>query len=225
MARASFYLDGDWDATENHFREALRLEPNSADPSYGLFLVYGGRFDEGLARIRSALERWPTNAAAQFILGQSCVCAHRYDDAAMVAADFRTQLGDNAQAALIDGMAEAGRGNYTAAITLLESQRQALLINRATTFYGTLAWAEARAGDKTRARQALKEFVALGNPMTPGLLLALGDEPGAIRAVEEAHRAHDLGLLQIRCSPEFEQLVKVPRIAQILREVRLPGLH
>ena len=224
LAGATFFLDGDWGSVERQHREILRLEPNNADPDYGSFLVYAGRFDEGLARLRHALERWPTNVALRASLAGACLCAGRYDDAAAEAAELRTRFGDDPEAALIEARVLAARGRYAEAIALLERHREALMVNRTTTYLRTLGWVAARGGDSGRARQAITELQALGNPPPAAILVALGERDEAARRIEEAHSQRDFSLSTIRCSPEFENFTTVPRIATVLRAIRLPGL-
>ena len=147
VARAGFFLDSDWEATERQHLAVLRLEPNNADWTYGIFLTYAGRFEEALAQLRHGLERWPTSTFVRYQIGLTGVCAGRFDEAAAQASELRSRFGDDVHATLLDAMALTGRGQYAAAVDLLESRRPMLLVNRATTFYQTLGYAAARAGN------------------------------------------------------------------------------
>jgi TolB-like protein/DNA-binding winged helix-turn-helix (wHTH) protein/Tfp pilus assembly protein PilF len=223
LARTMFWLEDDWDSVDRQYREVLRLEPNNADPGYGSFLVYAGRFDEGIARLRHALERWPTNVAIRASLAGSCVCARRYDDAALEAAELR-RLGEDTEAALIEARVLAAREQFAAAIALLTRHRDALMVNRSTTYFRTLGWVAARAGDAGRARQAIDRLKTLGNPPPAAILFALGEREEAARVIEAAYEQRDFSVRMIRCSPEFENYRTVPRIEKALRASRLPGL-
>ena len=219
LARASLFLERNWDTTERHYREVLRLEPNNADWSYGVFLAYSGRFDESIARLRFALERWPTSPFTGFQIALTCLCARRYDDAQAEANTLRQRFGDQVHAALIDGMVQAGKGQYATAVETLEAHRKELMVNRATTFLQMLAWAAARSNQEPRARQAVEQLKKLGGRPAPFVVRALDGDAAAVRLVQQYHSEQDYALLQARCWPEYPQLRAIPEIARILREV------
>ena len=219
LARASFFLERNWETTERHYREVLRLEPNNADWSYGIFLAYAGRFNESLARLHAALERWPTAPFTGFHIAQTYLCARRYDEAQAEANTLRERFGDETHASLIDAMVQAGKGQYATAVETLDAHRKDLMVNRATTFLQVLAWAAARSDQKPRARQAIQELKNLGGRPTPFVMLALEGDAAAVRLVQQYHREQDYTLLQARCWPEYNKLRAIPEIARILREV------
>jgi TolB-like protein/DNA-binding winged helix-turn-helix (wHTH) protein/tetratricopeptide (TPR) repeat protein len=216
LARSGFVLDGNWEAADHQYREVLRLEPNNAALDYAIFLTYAGRFDEAIARQRYALERSPASPTVRFWLGVNYICAGRYEEASAEAYEMRNRLGDDVQPALLEGMALAGVGLYADAVELLESRRAALLVNRATTFLQRLGHAAARAGDTARARRALRELQALGNPPSPSILFALGDVDAAVEQIETLNRRRDYSLLQSRCWPEYDNLRRIPAVRKIL---------
>jgi TolB-like protein/DNA-binding winged helix-turn-helix (wHTH) protein/Tfp pilus assembly protein PilF len=219
LARAEFMLEGNWQAAEHQYREVLRLEPNNAAVDHAIFLTYAGRFDEADARQRYSLERWPTSPSVRFWLGANYICAGRFTEAAAEAQEMRLRLGDDGQPQLLEAMVLVGTGQYAAAVELLESRREALMVNRASTFLLRLSHAAARAGDTARARQAFRDFLSLGNPPSPSILFALGDVTGAVEQVETFHRQRDYNLLQARCWPEYENLRKIPAVKKILHAV------
>jgi TolB-like protein/DNA-binding winged helix-turn-helix (wHTH) protein/Tfp pilus assembly protein PilF len=219
LARAQFVLDGSWQAAEQQYREVLRLEPNNAAMEHAMFLTHAGRFDEADARQRSSLERWPTSSNVRFWIGMNYICARRYKEAAAEAKEMRMRLGDDGQPQLLEAMVLVGTGQYAAAVELLESRREALMVNRATTFLLRLSHAAARAGDTARAREALRDLQSLGNPPSPSILFALGDVTGAVEQIETFKRERDYDLLQARCWPEYENLRKIPAVNNILRAV------
>jgi TolB-like protein/DNA-binding winged helix-turn-helix (wHTH) protein/Tfp pilus assembly protein PilF len=219
LARAAFVLDGNWEAADQRYREVLRLDPNNAALDYAIFLTYAGRFDEAVVRQRYALERSPASPTVRFWLGVNYVCAGRYDDAFAEADEMRNRLGDDVEPALLEGMALVGAGKYAEAVELMESRREALLVNRATTFLVRLGHAAARAGDTARARRALRELQEIGNHPPPGILFALGDVDAAVEQIEALHRQRDYSLLQARCWPEYDNLRRIPAVRTIFRDV------
>jgi TolB-like protein/DNA-binding winged helix-turn-helix (wHTH) protein/Tfp pilus assembly protein PilF len=224
-ARTAFFLDGDWERAERSYREVLRLEPNNADWSYGTFLVWAGRFDEGIARLRYALERWPTSTTVRFWLAWSCVCAGRYDEARAEAEELRARLSDEPHAALIEAMILGRTGRYLEAIERLEAERDALLVNRATSFLQELSYVAAKAGDLERAKQAIAQLEAMGGRARVDVLVAMGATAGAVARIQQLHTQRDYALLQLRCSPEYENLRRIPEVDRIYREVGPPNLR
>jgi eukaryotic-like serine/threonine-protein kinase len=225
LARAVFFLDGDWDRAEATYREVLRLEPNNADWGFGLLLAWSGRFDEAIARLRYGLERWPTSPTVRFWLAASFACAGRYDEARAEAQEIRIRLGDEAEAALIEAMVLSRTGEYEHAVGRLELHRDALMVNRATTFLNVLGHAAARAGDLDKAKKALAQLEALGGRPQPGALLAMGERNAAVALIQQNHARRDYSLLQARCAPEYDTLRQIPEVDRILREVGPPGLR
>jgi TolB-like protein/DNA-binding winged helix-turn-helix (wHTH) protein/Tfp pilus assembly protein PilF len=224
-ARTAFFLDGDWERAERSYREVLRLEPNNADWSYGTFLMSAGRFDEGIARLRYALERWPTSTTVRFWLAWSCVCAGRYDEARAEAEELRARLSDEPHAALIEAMILGRTGRYLEAIERLEAERDALLVNRATSFLQELSYVAAKAGDLKRAKQAIAQLEAMGGRARVDVLVAMGATAGAVARIQQLHAQRDYALLQLRCSPEYENLRRIPEVDRIYREVGPPNLR
>jgi TolB-like protein/DNA-binding winged helix-turn-helix (wHTH) protein/Tfp pilus assembly protein PilF len=218
LARLLYVVDGDWEGAEREYREVLRLEPNNADWSYGRFLTYSGRFDEALARQRHAQERWPTNAMLPYDIGCLFVCAGRLDEAEAQLAEFRGRFPGEAEATLLEAMVLSRRGRHAEAADLLEAHREALVVNRATTSLNELSWASARAGQPERARRAVRDLEALGGRVDPSTLYALGDLEGVRRVMEERYRQRDYSLHYARCWPEYDNLMRIPEVARILRE-------
>ncbi len=225
LASELFLLENDWEGAEREFREVFRLQPNNADWSYQMFLRSAGRFDESVAMTRRAQERWPTSSLLPYNIGLTQICAGRLEEAEAEARELRDRFRDQVHATLLDAMVLSRRRRYAEAADLLESHRDALMVNRATTFLQELSWAAAKAGQPERARRAIAELRALGGLPQPSALLALGDPEGAVRDVEERYRRHDYTLQMARCWPDYENLKRLPGAGEILRQVGPPELR
>ena len=55
LGYAILYYDWDWDGAEREFRRAIELSPNypTAHQYYAMHLVWVGRLDEAIARVRA----------------------------------------------------------------------------------------------------------------------------------------------------------------------------
>jgi tetratricopeptide (TPR) repeat protein len=76
-------LDRDYPGAEAEFRRAIELSPNypTAYHWYAEFLVFQGRFDEGLAQYKKALELDPYSLAIGTDYGIALYNARKYDQA------------------------------------------------------------------------------------------------------------------------------------------------
>ena len=217
-----FVVDGDWEGAEQQFREVLRLEPNSADWSYGRLLMFSGRFDESYARHRYAQERLPTSPMRLYDTGCLFVCAGRLDEAEAQLAELRIRFPGDADVVLLEAMILGRRGRYVDAADVLESHRSALLVNRATTFLNELSWASARAGQPERARRAVRDLETLGGRIDASTAYALGGAAAVVPLIEQLDRTRDYSLHYARCWPEYASLMRIPEVARVLREAGPP---
>jgi eukaryotic-like serine/threonine-protein kinase len=212
LGRTLLFLDWDWEGAEREYAEAIRLAPNEVDWHFGRHLAWAGRFDEALARFRYAQERFPASTLLVYQIGEALVCKGDLDGALQEARKLRERLGDTVHAVLLEAEAASRRGRFTEAVDLLESHREALLVNRATTFLQGHAYAAAKAGRVDLAQRSLRELESLGGRPTASVLLALGDREAARRTLEEHFRQRDYALLSAPCWVEYENLRRLPGV-------------
>ena len=82
-AMHAFWYEWDWDAAEEHYQRAIRLNPNEpgALHDHGWLLITRGKFDEGLTEIRRAQELDPMSPRANLHVAWAYIYTRRYDDA------------------------------------------------------------------------------------------------------------------------------------------------
>lgn len=82
-AMHAFWYAWDWDAAEESYRRAIRLNPNEpgALHDHGWLLITRGKLDEGIAEIRRAQELDPLSPRATVHVAWAYIYARRYDDA------------------------------------------------------------------------------------------------------------------------------------------------
>jgi TolB-like protein/DNA-binding winged helix-turn-helix (wHTH) protein len=78
-----FWYAWDWDAAEESYRKAIRLNPNEpgALHDHGWLLITRGRFDEGIAQIRRAQELDPVSPRANMHVAWAYIYTGRYAEA------------------------------------------------------------------------------------------------------------------------------------------------
>jgi tetratricopeptide (TPR) repeat protein len=78
-----FWYAWDWDAAEESYQRAIRLNPNEpgALHDHGWLLITRGRFDEGMQQIRRAQELDPLSPRANMHVAWAYIYTRRYDDA------------------------------------------------------------------------------------------------------------------------------------------------
>ena len=81
LATSKWSSELDYAGAEREYRRAIELSPNYATAYHwlGEFLVFQGRFDEGLAEYKKALELDPMSLAIQTDLGRAYYMARQYD--------------------------------------------------------------------------------------------------------------------------------------------------
>jgi tetratricopeptide (TPR) repeat protein len=82
-AMQQFWYAWDWDAAEESYRRAIRLNPNEpgALHDHGWLLITHGAFDEGIGEIRRAQELDPVSPRANMHVAWAYIYTGRYADA------------------------------------------------------------------------------------------------------------------------------------------------
>jgi TolB-like protein/DNA-binding winged helix-turn-helix (wHTH) protein/Tfp pilus assembly protein PilF len=82
-AMHAFWYEWNWDAAEEFYRQAIRLNPNEpgALHDHGWLLITRGKFDEGIAEIRRAQELDPVSPRATIHVAWAYIYTRRYEDA------------------------------------------------------------------------------------------------------------------------------------------------
>lgn len=82
-AMHKFWYAWDWDAAEESYRRAIRLNPNEpgALHDHGWLLITRGAFDEGIGQIRRAQELDPVSPRANMHVAWAYIYTGRYADA------------------------------------------------------------------------------------------------------------------------------------------------
>lgn len=82
-AMHAFWYAWNWDAAEDAYQRAIRLNPNEpgALHDHGWLLITQGKYDEGIAEIRRGQELDPVSPRANVHVAWAYIYTRRYDDA------------------------------------------------------------------------------------------------------------------------------------------------
>jgi tetratricopeptide (TPR) repeat protein len=225
MASLAFikgYYEWDWDASDQLFRKAIALNPNSslAHYWYSWQLALFGRMEEAIAEHRLAQAVDPLNPLNTEWLGYLLFWQGKYDEAM---GEARRSLAlDSASPVSHFVLAEVylARGNRDEAIA---SARRAVAADPAWKWVlGNIA---ALAGHEAEAREVLAQLHA--QPLTPWVAWslaavnsALGDRDEAFRWLNYEHP--HAWVPWVRVDQTFKSLWGDPRMGPLLKKMNLP---
>jgi serine/threonine-protein kinase len=227
LAHVKYYYDRDWPGAEREFKRAIELNPNypQAYHWYGIYLVWAGRTNEGLAEIRRAQELDPLSLPINMTLGWLLCDAKRTDegieqlrktlemDPAFIITHHRLAL------------CYERKGDYDAAIA--ESQRVFDLGARSLGI-ADLGQTYAMAGKRNEAQKELTELQELSKQryVSPSqfaaIYAALGDRDQAFAWLDKSIDGHDLVTARLKVDARLDNLRSDPRFAELVKRVGLP---
>jgi tetratricopeptide (TPR) repeat protein len=223
----------DWDraAAESHLKRGIELNPNSsmAHFRYGVFLVNLGRFDEGLAEHRRALDLDPLSPYVAGFLAYNYMDARRYDESVREAQKAIALDSNMPLLRAILGWSYAAQGKHALAIAECEKIPKEALSVTADNQFVVLAqgWVYAVAGRKKEAQAILDAYKQLsGKEYVDAYLLAavysgLGEKEQTLKWLERAYEDHSGGITFLKVDPYWELVREEPRYIELLRKVNL----
>jgi TolB-like protein/Flp pilus assembly protein TadD len=217
-------LEWDWTTAEREYKRALELNAGDARAHhwYAGYLMYVGRFDEGIAEAKRARELDPLSLPVNNALAGRLLVAGRVDEAL---AQVRKTLEIDphfAPAHQSLGWVYLNQGKHVEAI---QEFQQALKLsgNETTDFTLDLGFAYAVAGKREEARRILAKLKQQHEkglvPSGPIAILygALGELNEAFAWLEKAYQEHDPELTYINVpGRRFEPLRHDPRFRRLL---------
>jgi TolB-like protein/DNA-binding winged helix-turn-helix (wHTH) protein/Flp pilus assembly protein TadD len=227
LAANRLFCDWDWQGAESELRQAIRLNPNYAEPRrvYATLLAYRGRAEESVSEMRRAVENDPMSVDLNQMLGWVYYMTRRYVQAI---GQFRIALGldpsrPGVHAGLGDVYIQQGRFD----LALREHRKAVELSGEAPWALSGLARAEALAGKRSEARDLLARLdeMALRPPVAAFdralVNVALGDKDRALEWLDQAYRQRASDMLELKAEPQFDGLRADPRFEDLLRRVGL----
>lgn len=221
----NFFYDWDWQAAQKEYRQALELNPNSADThqAYAHLLSNLGRHAEALAEIKLAKELDPLNLRTNALEGQLLQHAGQ-TDAAIDSLQKTIDLEPNFwMTHMFAASAYTEKGMYDKAFSEgNEAKRLSPSQNWSIAFGG---YALAKAGKRAEARLALDELLKLSAekyvpPYHTALIYnGLGENEKAIDYLEKGFAEKDVRIVFLKVEPKWNNLRNEPRFAELMRRM------
>jgi TolB-like protein/DNA-binding winged helix-turn-helix (wHTH) protein/Tfp pilus assembly protein PilF len=219
----------DWATAEREYKRAVQLNPGDARTHnwYAGYLIYVGRFEEGVSEARRARELDPLSLPVNNALAGRLLAAGRYDEA-LEQVQKTLQLDPHFAPAhqtlgwahLHAGKSEDAIQDFQKALQLSGSEDTDLMLD--------LGFAYATAGNREEAGRILDKLKSLRKRgIVPsgsiGILYgALGDLNEAFGWLEKAYEERDPQLTYLKAGRRFEPLRQDPRLRELMRRVGLP---
>jgi TolB-like protein/Flp pilus assembly protein TadD len=219
----------EWDrpGAEREFQRALQLNPNNAlaHHLYGGHLVAMGRFDEGLAKRKAAVELDPLSAPMRANLGWTLYFARRFDSAIDECREALALEESFFRAHIYIGLAFEQKRMFEQAIAEFN---KALSISPANVeTLASLAHVYATSGNRREAEQILRRLNELSkqkhvDPYFVALVhLGLGQKDQAFQLLERAVEDRSIMFLWFKIEPRLDSIHSDPRYQNLLRRVGL----
>ena len=227
VSRASLLLDNyDFAEAQREFLRAIDLDPNYSTAYYWygwFFFIPLGRFDQGIARIKHAIELDPLSAIYYANLAESYRMARRYPEAiAQARKTIELEQGFSYGHGVL-GSAYDVSGRFDEAISEYE---KAYELSHDFHILGALGHAYGLKGDRAKALQLLAQLQDLErqgsvwNYSVALVYLALNDKNEALDRLEQSYRAGEAASLScIKVDPMLDPLRGDPRFEKLVDQV------
>jgi len=221
-------LEWDWPTAEQEYKRALELNPGYAAGHnwYAGYLMYLGRFEEGIAEAKRARELDPLSLAINNALGGRLLLAGRENEAVEQIQKTLEMDPNFAPAHNQLGWAYLRQGKNEEAVA--EFQKGVALSGSDPNESIDLGYAYAVMGKRDQAKKILatlkrkreRSFVSpAGLAIVAG---ALGDKDEAFGWLNKAYELRDPQLTYLKVGPRFTPLRSDPRYQDLLRRMGLP---
>jgi serine/threonine-protein kinase len=221
--------DLNWSASEEEFKLALELNPNSVDAhqNYATSLAAWGRFDEAMLHLKRAEEIDPLSPITKAEIGNLFYFSRQYDRAIDQFQQIIETDPNFAPAHNRLQRAYLAKGMYEEAIS---EQKKAIASDQPEGRWfrtADLGNAYAVAGKRAEAEQVLDKLKELAKQryVSPNafavIYMGLGDKDQAFEWLEKTFEARPDNLYFLKVSPQYDGLRSDPRFTDLLRRMKL----
>jgi TolB-like protein/DNA-binding winged helix-turn-helix (wHTH) protein/Tfp pilus assembly protein PilF len=217
----------DWNAAEEEYKLALKLNPGYATAHhwYAWHLMVTGRTSEGILELRKAENLDPLSLIISADIADALCIAHRYDES--VQQSNKTLELDPSFAVAHYELGQALEQKHMHDEAIAEFQRAIELSGHGGAFDSNLAYAYAASGRKKEAIQIVKNLEARQdqNPSADAnvalIYVGLGDPDQAMIWLNKAYEARFNPSILLR--PAFDPLRSDARFQDLLRRIGILG--
>ena len=224
--------DWDWAGAETEFNRAIALNPNNAyaHNRYGEYLMFVGRYDEGLSENKRAQDLDPLSPEIAGDLGYGYMVAQRYDES-VIQLKKAIELDPNATwLRTMLAWTYARKGEPLQAIAEYErlgAQASAVSAENQLVAAG-LGWVYATAGRRADALRVIEDLKKLASRTyvdhywIAAIYAGLHDNDRVFEHLDISFQDHSALLAFLKPDPFWESLRSDPRYTDLLRRMGLP---
>ena len=212
----------DYTHASEAYERAMALAPGDAEvlTDSGLFAVYMGRFDVGLAAVRRAVALDPLNPQRHEALGEALFWTRRYRDAVAALGEVTSLEPDFKRAYGFRGIAYYSLGDLQSARSSCETKPDhwSSMWCLSATYEKLGRHADAEA-ELTKMQVAFGDASAYQNAT---IYAQWGNTAKALELLGRAVRLPDAGVVYVKTDPLMDPLRNDPRFQAIERELKFP---
>ncbi len=220
-----FWYDWDWNASENQFKRALELDPNSPDAHlfYAHLLSNTGRHSEGLAEVERAKALDPLDFRIKGLEAQFLVHAGKPDEALTLLHKISELLPNDWFSHMFASSAYIEKGMLAESVVEARKARELNSFNSQPA--AQLSYALAKSGKQAEARGVLEELLKVSTQryVSPGnIALAyngLGERDKTLTWLERGFEQRDVKMVFLKVEPKWNNLRGEPRFQDLMRRV------
>ena len=226
LAMVKAFYDYDFPGAESEFKRGVELDPNlaSAHQWRGYFLIAMGRQQEALAELIKARDLDPLSDTVRLLLSVNYLFSRQYDQAIEQARKMIEAEPDFWWGHFLLGWAETETGRYDEATKALDRATQ---LDASPYPLAYLGYANARSGNKDRARKALQELELKSHQLyVPRYQIAavyagLGEKHNALESLQQAFVNREEIITFLKVDPTWDTLRSDPGFQTILHRAGL----
>jgi TolB-like protein/Tfp pilus assembly protein PilF len=232
LANTAMTLDWDWTTAATEFRRALELNPNSAvvHQKYAFYLVRTGHLAEAQTEVKRGVDLDPVSWRSFHNEGFIEYFSHQYDQALSLILRVRALDIHPPDWSFLLGDVYAEKGMFPESIAAFKKSTGDPVAgsNSSPDSLGHLGNAYARAGQTAEAIKAIGRLQdqvrknGVGRYEIALIYTGLGKKQEAFQWLEEAYKAHDVGLIYLKIDPCLDPLRSDPRFDDLVHRVGLP---
>ena len=229
LAYAQVIYDWNWADGERSFKRALELDPNnfSAHFRYGqIYLLPGGRFEEGISEIEQGLKAEPLDVNMGISLAWADLVRGQDEKALEQVRRFYDLEPNHPLSQWVLAQVLTQMGKYDEAISICEKWLQDDPNNQLALRDAGFAYAKTGRRDKAEEMIARYRVIAKTEWVPTGRIAAiygaLGEKDKAFAELEKAFEARDWDMHRLNVEVYMRPLRDDPRFAGFVKRLNLP---